>query len=850
MRNLIRLIVVLGALILFDTANAKTGRFRAMFGANSSSDITIGFDAYAKDSNPVLYYDTNPINNNNLSIYSSQTPDAENSQYGMETRFVRLRGLVAGQTYYFVVKDKHSISKQYSFEIPSNQSDAKLSIIAGGDSRNNLDVRAVANKIVSKLHAHAFMFDGDFTNDGKANEWQQWLDDWQLSFSSNNRITPLIPARGNHESSNAELINLFDCPTGIYYTNSLGGILLDIYTLNSEMNFTGAASQTAWLKNEMANSKSTWKFVQYHKPIRPHVSAKYEGSIQYAYWANLFYQYGVNMVLEGDAHAVKTTWPIIPCSGGFNCDEGFKRDDVNGAVYLGEGSYAAPLRTIDDDKKWTRDSGSFHQFKWLFIQKDKVEIRTVKYDVNTHTNVINELPINNRFTIPQNLDVWNPSNGDVVRLYKSTSNIPTCTLTVPNDNAMYFNYDDITLTANALGTSVVSEVQFYVDGVLIETDNSTPFEINWQPTNNKHYVISAIAKDVSGLSSVMDFSTIKVGSKNNIKHSASIDISSDEYQEDSEGKINGNMYKVEIAKSKIKLQGLRFKEINIPPNAIIESATIRFFASRAYKDLAEATVWCEKSGNALPFRGEKYNISSRIKTDSFLEWTVDPWDKSTYQTTPDLSSIVQELVQLPDWCIESPIVFLMEGNKGTRRADSYFSINSIGDPATTPTLTVQFSIPNCLNSVCDDGNPITNLDILDSNCNCIGERRGCIDETACNYDLLATVEDNSCYFRNELCDDGNADTIEDTYNENCECIGKPSCPAQQTVYSNTNNNTTLQNVYESSQSIKTEVTTSSNIDVLISTNETVDLKSNHITLNQGFKVETGGCLNAEIKPCE
>jgi len=49
----------------------------------------------------------------------------------------------------------------------------------------------------------------------------------------------------------------------------------------------------------------------------------------------------------------------------------------------------------------------------------------------------------------------------------------------------------------------------------------------------------------------------------------------------------------------------------------------------------------------------------------------------------------------------------------------------------------------------------------------------------------------------------------------------------------------LQSLYVSSQSIETEVTESDDIDVIT-----------HIKLNEGFKVETGACLNATIAPCE
>lgn len=86
------------------------------------------------------------------------------------------------------------------------------------------------------------------------------------------------------------------------------------------------------------------------------------------------------------------------------------------------------------------------------------------------------------------------------------------------------------------------------------------------------------------------------------------------------------------------------------------------------------------------------------------------------------------------------------------------------------------------------------------------------------------------------------------YSEDCECV---ACPAELWINTNAyNDNYSLTDLYESSRSIETVETNSSIADVIIRNNETVDLKSDHITLNAGFKVEAGACLNAEIKACQ
>ncbi|MFZ6053523.1 hypothetical protein ABHV44_16020, partial [Flavobacteriales bacterium DA487] len=79
---------------------------------------------------------------------------------------------------------------------------------------------------------------------------------------------------------------------------------------------------------------------------------------------------------------------------------------------------------------------------------------------------------------------------------------------------------------------------------------------------------------------------------------------------------------------------------------------------------------------------------------------------------------------------------------------------------------------------CDDGNPETVDDTIDENCQCGGNTiPGCTDSNACNYDPNATVDDGSCLIVGETCDDGNAATVNDVITENCECEGEtvPGC---------------------------------------------------------------------------
>jgi len=126
---------------------------------------------------------------------------------------------------------------------------------------------------------------------------------------------------------------------------------------------------------------------------------------------------------------------------------------------------------------------------------------------------------------------------------------------------------------------------------------------------------------------------------------------------------------------------------------------------------------------------------------------------------------------------------------------------------------------------------------------------GCTDVYACNFDATATENDCSCKYTTLPCDDGNPNTINDTYDQTCTCVGESFCNTKVVVKANAVTGALLQKNYVSSRSIETEITISDSTDVVIRSNESVNLKSANIKLNKGFKVEKGGCLNATIEPC-
>ena len=472
---------------------ASNGRYRLILTDNPATTIMIGWDQISGE-NPTVYYGTID-NETDWSAYAfSKEIDRLIDFKGMQNTFAKLSNLTPETNYYFVIKDSESVSERFWFKTAPN-TNKKLSFIAGGDSRNNRIPRQNANKLVSKIKPTAIFFGGDMTSGDSDNEWREWLDDWQLTTATDGRMFPILPARGNHEFSNNSIYNLFNTASPkAYYAISFGKNLYTLYTLNSEIPCGGYQYQ--WLKKDLEKNNSIWKSAQYHKPMRPHVSGKPEGNDEYQNWATLFYNQQVRLIFESDSHDVKTTWPIRPCLTRINCEEGFIRDDANGSVYVGEGGWGAPLRTSDDAKTWTRDSGSFNQFKWICVSENQIIVKTVVIENPIGVNENNNDSI---CELPEGLNIWKPSNGEAVIINKNESDTPKLKITSPKDGEFFFDGSEIDINIDySTIDAPINSIAYKVDHTLIGLVESAPYNMTYNFNEGLHK-IEAIAIYPEGL---------------------------------------------------------------------------------------------------------------------------------------------------------------------------------------------------------------------------------------------------------------------------------------------------------------------------------------------------------------
>jgi len=72
---------------------------------------------------------------------------------------------------------------------------------------------------------------------------------------------------------------------------------------------------------------------------------------------------------------------------------------------------------------------------------------------------------------------------------------------------------------------------------------------------------------------------------------------------------------------------------------------------------------------------------------------------------------------------------------------------------------------------CDDLSASTINDVYGADCVCAGMLIGCMEPTACNYNPAALMDDGSCGFPGDACEDGDPNTMGEVYGNDCTCGG-------------------------------------------------------------------------------
>jgi len=161
-----------------------------------------------------------------------------------------------------------------------------------------------------------------------------------------------------------------------------------------------------------------------------------------------------------------------------------------------------------------------------------------------------------------------------------------------------------------------------------------------------------------------------------VEFSIKIDRDSDDAEE---GNDSDNLLDMKLKSSDLDLVeeseyvGLRFNDIPLEKGQIIKSAYIQFTSEDKDDGNAVVTIYGHDIDDAPTFTNSDGDISSRTLTSASVTWNIPDWDDNkskSAQQTSDITSIVEEIVNRPNWSEDNSMVFIISDGQGSDR-DAY-----------------------------------------------------------------------------------------------------------------------------------------------------------------------------------
>ncbi|HCO92879.1 MAG TPA: hypothetical protein DIU00_02830, partial [Phycisphaerales bacterium] len=117
----------------------------------------------------------------------------------------------------------------------------------------------------------------------------------------------------------------------------------------------------------------------------------------------------------------------------------------------------------------------------------------------------------------------------------------------------------------------------------------------------------------------------------------------------------------------LQIVGLRFTDIVIPNGTKIRNAWVQFQVDSLKGEVpVNLVIDGELTADAVAFASDAYNISSRPRTTASVPWEVPIWvtpgDAGPEQQTPNIASVIEEIVNQPDWASGNALVLIFGSN--------------------------------------------------------------------------------------------------------------------------------------------------------------------------------------------
>jgi hypothetical protein len=137
---------------------------------------------------------------------------------------------------------------------------------------------------------------------------------------------------------------------------------------------------------------------------------------------------------------------------------------------------------------------------------------------------------------------------------------------------------------------------------------------------------------------------------------------------------------------------VRFQLVNILPGSIVDAAflTVKSYTS-ASGDIVTAKIYANKITDAIS-PVSVATAEALALTTNYTDWSIGAWAANTLYDTPDISKLIQEVIDMGGWKSGNSILMLLKDN-GSATNNYKFLMAYETAPSVSIKLTVQYREP-------------------------------------------------------------------------------------------------------------------------------------------------------------
>ncbi|MEN8928774.1 MAG: hypothetical protein ABF242_01830, partial [Flavobacteriales bacterium] len=389
-----------------------------------------------------------------------------------------------------------------------------------------------------------------------------------------------------------------------------------------------------------------------------------------------------------------------------------KRFPFIGRFYLQDIVYTPKIeetRNVGIDSVFNLTIGNIHELLNLStfetdarIKKLNLVIDSIKLpsQITSNTQFPVSIPVGDSLVFPVNLSYANYSRTDTITISDTITIYGEHTLHIPVNLTLHpVDYERIDSVVSCdsyrwpVNDSVFTQSTFYIDSFVnssgqdslivldlkinsseIDTQNVRVFCENyvWPLTGDTLIMTGQYTELLQNKFGCDSLIVLNLFVANSTDTAYVVNRSDDakEFVLDSSVNTGSNLLQIGSSSSKMLKTGIRFETVNIPKGSTVVNASISFTASGTSADPLNMFIVGENADSSLTFTSQLYDISNRPISNNKVSWNnVEPWESDSVYSTPDVTAIIQEIIDKPGWETGNPITFIMWSQDSTTSDD-------------------------------------------------------------------------------------------------------------------------------------------------------------------------------------